>query len=242
MHKLTCNAVACGLALVLALTGCGAAASPSGTATTEAAPQQEPAPTELAANTYQMLSLNGQDTAEAAAEYLNSGYTEAAYQLVLFDDGGGLIYDGRSVGAVSYTPTTLTIDGKPAELAFNADRLEVTWGKNELVFDAHGTPSPARATSTEFAGTYQESGLKDGQSAELVLEPAGTGTYRLGEGERTPVFWGREQILGTTYLVLDGSLYTMTRSVTTKDNKTRVELTATNARTGKGRAFVHQEK
>lgn len=241
MNKLSATIVTIGLAL--AVSACGGATPPSSSADASAPAGQQIASTELAAATYQMTSLNGKDTAEAAAELINSGYTEAPYQLVLFDDGGGLIYDGRTIGAVTYTPTSLSIDGRPAQLTFADGQILVEWGSNELVFDAAGKPSPARAINTDYIGTFRELDDEEDEVGKLTLKKTGMGSYQQtgSPNNKETVFWGSEQLLGTNYLVLGESLYTMNRTQELRGDKTVIILNAKNVRTGAQKRFLSTE-
>lgn len=238
MNKLSTTIAAIGLAL--AVSACGGATQPTGSADASAPTGQETTSSELTAETYQMISLNGKDTVEAAAELLNSGYAEAPYQLVLFDDGSGLIYDGRTIGAVTYTPTSLTIDGRKADLTFEGGQILVKWGSNELVFDAAGKPSPARSVNTDYVGSFCEVDSEGNEVARLTLKKSGSGSYQKADSasNKEKVFWGTEQLLGTNYLVLDGSLYTMSRAQEWDDEKITIILNVENARTGTQKRFL----
>ena len=236
MNKISATIAAIGLAL--AVSACGGSAQPTSSTGAGAPSGQEVASSELDAATYQMTSLNGKDTAEAAAELLNSGYAEAPYQLVLFDDGGGLIYDGRTIGAVTYTPTSLAIDGRPADVTFEGGQILVEWGSNELVFDAVGKPSPARTVNTDYIGSFREVNDEGDEIGRLTLKKSGSGSYKKADSaSKEKVYWGSEQLLGTNYLVLGESLYTMSRTQELRGDKIVIILSAENTRKGTQRRF-----
>lgn len=217
-----------GLSLVFCLTACGAgqeaaepdnqAAAPASqksgeeadaaaTAEGEAAPAEE-AELEFGPYTYQMVTFNGNNTAETIEEYLNSGYSEAAYQLILFDDGGGLLYTGRSVRGVRYRPHRLTIDGVRAKTSFTSERLVVTLGEDTMVFEALGTPSTSRSAADFLVGRYNQLDNTGTVLDRLRLNEGGTGAHlRAGARKRTKVFWGTDPVFGMDYLMIRGVLY-----------------------------------
>ena len=90
----------------------------------------------LGPNTYEMLTLGDKDAEAVAREYLNSGYTAAACQLVLFGDGGGLLYDGRRMRGVTYDDDSLSVEGSEGAKALAFSRvLRSAYSIEELLAD-----------------------------------------------------------------------------------------------------------
>ena len=105
---------------------------------------------------YNMVTYGTKDTAAAVDEYLNSGYTAAAYQLVLFGDGSGLLYEGRSFRGLVFGEGGITVEGTPATLSKDEQRFALTVDDIDMVFDyASATPS-TRQVNTALAGAYVE--------------------------------------------------------------------------------------
>lgn len=205
------------LALTLALGACGtgpqgapdAAAGPAGGIDIGEGAEAEVTPDafELGPNTYEMLTLGDKDAAGVVSEYLDSGYTAAACQLVLFSDGGGLLYDGRRMRGVTYDAQGLSVDGAPAELVPDAGRFAVTVGADTYTFSASGTPSGARTVKEVLVGTYEQRDEEGTVSMSLELAADGTGSLvTSGQDAPSEVRWGTERVFDQDYLMIDGRL------------------------------------
>lgn len=158
--------------------------------------------------TYQMLTINGQDTAQAVEEYLDSGYNEAAYQLILFDDGGGLLYTGRTLQGVRYRSGKLFVNGTRAKVGYTDEGLALTVGGDTMIFEPTGTPSASRTASSAFVGRYNQLDNMGTVLDRLRLRKGGTGAHlRAGATRRTKVFWGTDPVFGMNYLMIRGVLY-----------------------------------
>lgn len=170
------------------------------------------------ANMYQMVTYNDESTVPKTDEYLNSGYPIAAYELILFDDGGGILYCGRSTHGVVYTESELYIDGEKTTLGMLKGRLVVHWGEDTLVFDTNGSPSRPRAVNSSLIGRFQVISNQGEGLARLRLRENGVGAYRKTSTARaTRVYWGTDETFGGDYVMIDGVLYqfSLTRQIDT---------------------------
>ena len=177
-------------------------------------------------STYQMLMVNGEDTTTKANEYLDSGYDAAAFRLVLFEDGCGILYVGRTAHGVVYTADSLAIDGEPATFSQSEGNLTVELGEDVLVFNTHGTSSAARSFNTTYVGRYQTFDASGKGLDRLRLRSNGRGEYvRNGSSRSTKVFWGADEVLGGDYLLLDGVLYHFSARKQDASDSRRYDLT-----------------
>ena len=159
---------------------------------------------------YSMISYGGKDTAAAVDEYLNSGYTAAAYQLVLYEDGSGLLYEGRSFRGVLLTEDGLTVEG--AEATFNADdrRFALTVDGVDMIFGITSVSPSVRQVNAALAGAYVEHDEDGGVLDRMRLLEDGTGAYRTPGSKRTPLHWGTDPVFGHEYVIIDGVTYRFT--------------------------------
>ena len=158
-------------------------------------------------NTYEMLTLGDKDAAGVVREYLDSGYTAAACQLVLFGDGGGLLYDGRRMRGVTYDSGSLSVEGEPAELVPEAVSFALTVGDEAFTFSTEGTPSGARIVREALVGTDEQRDEEGALTATLRLAADGTGSLATGVGdEPSEVRWGTDRVFDRSYVVIDGRL------------------------------------
>lgn len=209
------------LLCAIALTACGAEQTDTATdASSPAAPAEEQgdesttpssadgAEFKPSPQTYQMLTINGQDTAQAVEEYLNSGYSEAAFQLVLFDDGGGLLYVGRTLQGVRYKYGKLFVNGTRAKVSYTDEGLALTVDGDTMIFEPTGTPSAGRTASSAFIGRYNQLDNTGTVLDRLRLRKGGTGAHlRAGATKKTKVFWGTDPVFGMNYIMIRGVLY-----------------------------------
>lgn len=215
MTDKTSGLLALALCLALALGACSggdqgtpeAATRPSGDASLEEGVETPPEAFQLGPNTYEMLTLGDKDAAAVAREYLNSGYTAAACQLVLFGDGGGLLYDGRRMRGVTYDDDSLSVEGEPAELVPDTGSFAVTVGSDTYTFSSAGTPSEDRLVREALVGTYEQRDEEGTLTVTLELSADGTGTLVAGKkGKPSEVRWGTDRVFDRDYLVIDGRL------------------------------------
>lgn len=210
-----------GLLLILTLACCGsgqedASTSDQAPASTEEQAgneAEEPTPAdaeahELGPYTYQMLTYNGEDTTDAKEEYLNSGYDAAAFQLTLYDDGGGLLYTGRTIRGVRYRRNRLTIDGVRTTWSLDSDRLVVELNGETMIFEPTGTASGSRTAASSFVGRYNQLDNLGTVLDRLRLRDGGVGAHlRAGATKKTKVFWGTDPVFGMDYLMIRGVFY-----------------------------------
>lgn len=159
---------------------------------------------------YSMISYGSKDTAAAVDEYLNSGYTAAAYQLVLYDDGSGLLYEGRSFRGVLFTEEELTVEGTPA--TFNADerRFALTVDGVDMIFGRTSVSPSVHQVNTALAGAYVEHDEDGGVLDRMRLRDDGTGAYQAAGSARTTLHWGTDPVFGHEYVIIDGATYRFT--------------------------------
>lgn len=159
---------------------------------------------------YNMVTYGTKDTAAAVDEYLNSGYTAAAYQLVLFGDGSGLLYEGRSFRGLVFGEEGITVEGTPATLSEDEQRFVLTVDDIDMVFDyASATPS-TRQVNTALAGAYVEHDEDGAVLDRMRLHDDGTGTYHAAGGTSNALHWGTDPVFGHEYVIVDGTTYRFT--------------------------------
>lgn len=211
--RMRCAQFAASLVLAVSLSACGG--------TPDTTPTSKPEPTEtaviadedfkLSPLTYQMVSHNGEDCEALSLEYLHSGYTEAPFQLTLYDDGGGLLYMGRTLHGVTYDKDSVHIDGQPAELFVKDGRFALAYGDESLIFTMDGATSGTRQTNSLLVGSYQLKTVKSTNVTQLELDAGGTGTITDPKAKKSAapqvVHWGNEQIFNRSYICIDSVLY-----------------------------------
>ncbi len=219
MTDRACGPLALALCLALALGACSgggqgtpeAATQPSGGASLEEGTEVSSEAFRLGPNTYEMLTLGDKDAAGVVREYLDSGYTAAACQLVLFGDGGGLLYDGRRMRGVTYDDDSLSVEGESAELVPDVGSFAVTVGDDTYTFSAAGTPSEGRLVREALVGTYEQRDEEGTLTMTLELAADGTGALATGkDGRPSEVRWGTDRVFDRDYLVVDGRLCKLT--------------------------------
>ena len=212
--RIRCAQIATSLLLAFSLSACGSANSPA----TTTADETEPAKKEVIADedfklsplTYPMISHNGEDCEALTLEYLYSGYTDAPFQLTLYDDGGGLLYMGRTLHGVTYDKDSVHIDGQRAELFVKDGRFALAYGDESLIFTMDGVTSGTRQTNNLLAGSYQLKTVKSTDVTQLELDNGGTGTLVDPKAKKSApqvVHWGNEQIFNRSYICIDSVLY-----------------------------------
>ena len=180
----------------------------------------------LGPNTYQMVMFNDEDTSLKTDEYLDSGYEAAAYRLVLYEDGCGILYVGRTAHGVAYTADSLAVDGEPVTFSQSEGHLAVTLGEDVLTFDIHGTPSAERSINTTYTGRYQTFNASGKGLDRLRLRKNGRGEYvRSGSSRTIKIFWGTDEVLGGDYLILDNILYHFSARKQDANDSRRYDLT-----------------